>query len=73
LLLYPIDRNSKAEPSSTDRVDMNAVRDVMGMAVVFPTPRHPVPLGYKRAAIDSYVDEEPEYDEERLADDVVTN
>lgn len=72
LLLYPIDRASKAEPSSTDRVDMNAVHDLMGMAVVFPTPRHPVPLGYKRAAIDSYLDEEPEYDEERLPDDVVS-
>ena len=73
LLLYPIDRNSKAETSSTDRVDMIAVHDVMGMAVVFPTPLHPVPLGYKRAAIDSYVDEEPEYNEERLPDDVVTS
>lgn len=73
LLLYPIDRNSKADLSSTDRVDMNAVHDLMGMALVFPTPRHPVPLGYKRAAIDTYVDEEPEYDEERLPDDVVTS
>ena len=72
LLLYPINRNSRAAPSSTDRIDMNAAHDLIGIAVVFPTPKNPVPLGYKRAAIDSYVDEEPEYDEERLPDDVVT-
>jgi hypothetical protein len=73
LLLYPICRKSKAQArSQKDREDMDAVHDILGMAIVFPTPAgKPVVLGYKRARIDPYLDEEPEYTEETLRDDDV--
>jgi hypothetical protein len=71
LLLYPIFKHSKAQERSTDRVDLDAVGDIMGMAIVFPKPKASVVLGYKRAKIDTYVDEEPEYTEESLPGDNV--
>jgi hypothetical protein len=73
LLLYPIYKKSKAQArSQKDREDMDAVHDIMGFAIVFPTPADKaVVLGYKRARIDSYLDDEPEYTEETLRDDDV--
>jgi hypothetical protein len=70
LLLYPIDARSTADADSRFRTDLDATRDVLGIGIVFPEPEKAVPLGYKRAAIDSYLDEEPEYEEEKLPDDV---
>ncbi len=69
LLLYPIHSKSKAPEQSEDRIDMNADADIMGMAIVFPQPSDPVVIGYKRARIDAYIDEEPEYVEESLPGD----
>jgi Z1 domain len=70
LLLYPIDRRSKPRDDSRTRIDLDAAGDVLGLGIIFPAPESAVPLGYKRAAIDSYLDEEPEYEEEKLPDDV---
>jgi hypothetical protein len=67
LLLYPINRNS--QPRSEDRAALKAVRDVLGMAIVFPETEHEIPLGYKRAPIDESRDEQAEYEEEVLTDD----
>lgn len=36
LLLYPIDRNSPARKGSPSRVDLDAVRDVIGLGLVLP-------------------------------------
>ena len=68
LLLYPINRHSIPMRES-DREPLNAVRDVLGMAIVFPKPEKDVPLGYKRAAIDLSRYEQAEYVEEVLPDD----
>jgi hypothetical protein len=68
LLLYPINRNSKPR-NEEDRAPLEAVRDVLGMAIVFPDSEKDVPLGYKRAPIDVSRYEQAEYQEEVLPDD----
>jgi hypothetical protein len=68
LLLYPINRNSKPR-NEEDRAPLEAVRDVLGMAIVFPESEKEVPLGYKRAPIDVSRYEQAEYQEEVLPDD----
>jgi hypothetical protein len=39
LLLYPIDATSKAKDGSINRVDLNAVDDLLGIGLVFPGER----------------------------------
>jgi hypothetical protein len=69
LLLYPIYSGSKPRPESKERVVLGAIRDVLGLGIVFPRPNRPVPLGYVRAPIDASLFEQAEYEEEKLPDD----
>jgi len=69
LLLYPIDRDSRPQRPGTARAPLAAVHDVLGVGIVFPHPKKPVPLGYVRAAIDLSRFEQAEYEEETLPDD----
>jgi hypothetical protein len=69
LLLYPISRDSRPFRQNSDRLNLNAVRDVLGIAIVFPQPKRDVPLGYLRAPIDLSRFEQAEYEEEVLPDD----
>jgi hypothetical protein len=69
LLLYPIARDSRPFRQNSDRMQLKAVRDVLGIAIVFPQPKRDVPLGYLRAPIDLSSFEQAEYEEEVLPDD----
>jgi Z1 domain-containing protein len=69
LLLYPIFRDSIPHTGSQEREPLGATRDVLGLGIVFPRPKKPVPLGYVRAPIDVSLFEQAEYEEERLPDD----
>ena len=69
LLLYPIFRSSQPQPRSNERAPLGAVRDVLGLGIVFPRPKKSVPLGYVRAPIDVTLFEQAEYEEETLPDD----
>jgi hypothetical protein len=70
LVLYPIGRNSvPASNRGGDRVALGAVRDILGIAIVFPKLEREIPLGYLRAAIDLSRYEQAEYVEEVLIDD----
>ena len=69
LLLYPIFRNSQPQLGSSERAPLGAVRDVLGLGIVFPRPKQPVPMGYVRAPIDLSLFEQAEYEEETLPDD----
>ncbi len=60
LLLYPISRNSRKDPESQTRCDLNAVDDILGVSLVFPASRSALPIGYKTADLSGVVLEEPD-------------
>ncbi len=61
LLLYPIAKNSPKESGSTDRADLVAKMDIIGLGLVFPkTARTTGGVDYMTADLSSIEQEEPE-------------
>jgi hypothetical protein len=61
LLLYPIAKHSPREPGSTDRADLVAEMDVIGLGLVFPkTARKTGGVDYMTADLSGVEQEEPE-------------
>ncbi|MEL7474632.1 MAG: hypothetical protein AAGJ55_00165, partial [Cyanobacteria bacterium J06555_12] len=68
LLLYPIESQSRPRPvgkdKKSDRKPLDAVSDVLGIAIFFPRLDGDEPIGYVSANIDTTGFEEAEYEEE---------
>jgi hypothetical protein len=69
LVLYPIARDSKpsakpAKEPSRERAPLDAVQDVIGLALVCPSPDHDTPQGYMTVDMSSVQREELDFDAE---------
>jgi hypothetical protein len=68
LLLYPIFRDSPPIANDRKRLVLGAVRDVVGMALVFPRVDEAHEVEYMTADLSNVAREEPEFkDEEQVA------
>jgi len=74
LVLYPIDKDSKASPNSDNRVDLKAVENIIGVSMIFPESEKDTPQTYMTAdlsGIEREIEEEfieEETDESECAD-----
>lgn len=66
LLLYPIDKNSKKNPNRGDRKDLEAVHDILAIAMAFPAAPANTKFDYVQANL--VVPEVPVEEEELLSD-----
>ena len=57
LLLYPISRASRRARDSKTRKDVDAVADLLGVGIVFPSTDDVVPIGYKTVDLSEVVEE----------------
>ena len=69
LVLYPIARDSKPLPKAKQRQPLDAVDDVIGLALVCPTPDRDTPQGYMTVDMSSVPREEVDFDEDAEAMD----
>ena len=53
LLIYPIEKDSIPLRRNSRRVDLDAVEHVIGIAMVFPEPKHDTPQDYMSAPIEA--------------------
>jgi len=60
IMLYPIDKNSKPTHGNTNRVPLDAVDHLLGIALVFPKSSSPTPQNYLSADLSGANREEPE-------------
>lgn len=64
LVLYPIARDSKPAPSTTARAPLEAVDDVIGLAIVCPSPERDTPQGYMTVDMSKVHREELDFNED---------
>ena len=53
LLIYPISKDSRPMRDSVSRVELEAVEDIIGLAMVFPESKHDTPQDYVSAPIEA--------------------
>ena len=69
LVLYPIARDSKPLAKARQRQPLDAVDDVIGLALVCPTPDRDTPQGYMTVDMSNVPREEVDFDEDAEAMD----
>ena len=69
LVLYPIARDSKPLPTAKQRQPLDAVDDVIGLAMVCPSPDRDTPQGYMTVDMSNVPREELDFDEDAEARD----